>query len=611
MRRLFVVVASLCFLIAVVSAASVKTDGRVLIVNGVPAIRFASSAAGLSGSGRATHFANRLALTDSRTITVKAARRWARLYAGGVQIAEVNRAEAKAYGVSPAALAKTWAARLRGPLALPGVRVSATSFKLPTSAVRTTSLVGSHVDDATVRSTNEAVVRAEKVGQGIQIHTVCLGKAQVVVTGGNDSQTINVSVLPYAANFPQVFESAVTGAPVTIETVRGSIRTALRNQFQALHGATWTYAVPTVERIPTGNTRTFKVRVKVKAPNAFPIEGQVAVTVRNVIVDNTRDAELWYCNKPESVRGPQELFSAVLAADIPARMLYHHMNASGSTLFVRIVAINPTDQPAQILVIPGNSEPGKNATLAGVQAADQFVRNWVVGSAEVVTIPPKSMLPVTLRRLYPKQIMSGLSSFRLLGGGPKEIIVRAEAMPPFAVDARWNAAISSSTPWREIGCQKMPNAEASILYPSEHVYAKPFLEKEVNYKVGDTKTIVRLGEKDEIQRRDRRVTLGGNYGVMYTLRTTIENPTDTVTQVDLMFRASAGYSGGLFLIDGQVIRTPMLQPGQEVKVLSINVQPRLRRFMVIQTLPLSGSSYPATISILARPTPATTGAKQL
>src|SRR5262249_502460 len=154
--------------------------------------------------------------------------------------------------------------------------------------------------------------------------------------------------------------------------------------------------------------RTIPVRVKVKGPDSLPSEGVVQVVLRNKGIAARPESELWYCNDPENIKGPGTLFSASLRAEQPARMLYHHPNASFGGLYVEVVAINDSDAPASLHLIPGDSDPDKNPVLAGIDAGEKFFRNYVRNSGEIVSLPAHSTLPIAMRRLAPHETMSGL-----------------------------------------------------------------------------------------------------------------------------------------------------------------------------------------------------------
>jgi hypothetical protein len=66
--------------------------------------------------------------------------------------------------------------------------------------------------------------------------------------------------------------------------------------------------------------------------------------------------------------------------------------------------------------------------------------------------------------------------------------------------------------------------------------------------------------------------------------------------LECVFEASAGYSGALFVVNGEYIRTPLLQPKQEIQIAKVRLEPGGSKTYIVLTVPLSGSSYPATLA---------------
>ena len=77
----------------------------------------------------------------------------------------------------------------------------------------------------------------------------------------------------------------------------------------------------------------------------------------------------------------------------------------------------------------------------------------------------------------------------------------------------------------------------------------------------------------------------------------LSNPLDETTEVEVAFETSAGYSGGIFMIDDEYLMTPKMLPKKQARIAKFTLSPGANRKVRIQTLPLSGSSYPATLFI--------------
>jgi hypothetical protein len=581
-------------------ASTFRSVGPALYVNGVAVLRLTASAGSLDGPTRVEMLATRLSSEPQlQRVTTDVAGGEAAIFAGGSPCLTVTHEDAVRCGTTAQHLAAVWAQRINAALELPPLKLGARSMDVPIGADRAVLIVGSKSDQATVATSDAKILKVKRTDEGLELESIGVGTANVVVRAGEELQTVAVTVRPWAADFPQTVSGEVVGLPADGGTVRGAVATALRMRISAQSGAQFEYTLPDCGALDIGADRTYAVPVRAIAPGAYPNYGNVLVHIKNVPVPRHQDAELWYSNNPEVLSRPRALFSATLRPDEPARLLYHHINGTTQGLYLRIEAINSSDEPARIVIIPGDSRPNKNPVLAGIEAAAEYFRSWIVGSGEIVTIPAHASLPLCLRRLDPNQTASGLCGLRLLSG-PRELLVRTDSLPPFSLDPSWRSAVASSTPWREVGSTAINEFDRAPYEISEHIYPDPHRTEQMSYLVGGRYGFLRIGQR-AILRQDKETQLDGNFGVVYNIQATVQNPTKEPTDVEVVFEASAGYSGGLFLVDGNIMRTPLLQPKDETRLARYYLPPGATRRVDITTLPLAGSSYPATL--LIRPLP--------
>jgi hypothetical protein len=321
--------------------------------------------------------------------------------------------------------------------------------------------------------------------------------------------------------------------------------------------------------------------------------GEVTVTVKNIEVAEKDDAAHWYSNAPESILQLGSLFSSTLKMGVPIRFLYHHQDATSQPIILRVEGINDSDEVARVLITPGDSKPDKNPVRAGMTAARQYMNYLSTRSGEVVIVPPHTTFPISVRRLSPGETCSGLCNLRLLSG-PSELQVRTDALPPFEFVGSWVDASLSSSPWREVGTHPINDYDRASYEPSQHVYPQPYKDERFQYRVGERFGFLTIGQKP-LSGEDHTTNLDGNFGVIYRIHASIENPTETATDVDLVFEANAGYTGGLFLIDGALVQTALLSPKGVTKLARFHLPRGGKRFIDIVTIPLSGGSYPATL----------------
>ncbi len=92
----------------------------------------------------------------------------------------------------------------------------------------------------------------------------------------------------------------------------------------------------------------------------------------------------------------------------------------------------------------------------------------------------------------------------------------------------------------------------------------------MDYTVGRRYGFLLLGQKP-ISGEDHTNNLDGNFGVFSQIKAKIQNPTSTSTDVDLMFEASAGYMGGIFIIDGKLVQTRLLNPKSSIRLARFHI----------------------------------------
>lgn len=587
--RTVLTLTSLLLSTAFACAAEATSKGNELWVNGVRVARFVTSVGDVSP-------ANRAGLAASRLQTGTTA--WAQgpyIIVDGQAVYSATVGDARASKSTPAQLAAVWAKALNAALHITPLKIEDGYVTLPLGGSKSLKLTGLEAKKATLQSDSASTATVTRTANGIAIRATGLGRAVISIQGPTALETVEVQVRPRAAILPRVVGVEVTGAPSVGSTVQGAIEGVLRNSLTGTPGVKWKFGPIRSRSVESGQTLDFPVRVTADAPDAFPTSGVVSVRVKNIPLPRIQDESLWYSNDPETVRQPGPLFAATVKKGAAARLLYHHMNGTINTLFLRVQAVNESDVPARVALTPGDSNPNKNPVTAGLEAAGQYVKGFVTGSAEIITIPPRSSIPICLRRLAQNDTGSGLCSIRLVDG-PDALLVRTDAFPPFPLDDRWNAALFSSTPWREVGANKMTDYDRAPMETSLHIYPDPYKTENVDYQVGGRYGFVRLGQRP-IQRADMGGGLDGNFGVMYTIKTRLENPTSTATDVEVVFEASAGYASGLFVVNGRTVTITQLSPKTEGQVMRIHLAPRQVQSFDIITLPLSGSAYPATLTI--------------
>jgi hypothetical protein len=579
-----------------VLASTAFAIGPNLVVNGVVAIHFAQSKGGETADSRAMYAAHRLKrLPYWGAVSVRGEGENRSVVIGTDPLMEVTPLDAALENTTVPLLAKSWAEKLQSALNLPPLRVSDNFVQLPIGKSRTVTVIGSMAGKASATSSDPKIATVTKRSGGFSIKGVGLGQATVSVTCGTDQENVQVTIEPYAAVLPETFDVSVMGSPATEETVKGVAEMAIKTRLQILPDAQVAVSPPPIVPLDAGKSSTYTFDITANSPNGIACKGIATVNVQNVAWPRKDDDFLWYSNNPETVKRYQSLFSANLSRGDSVRLLYHHVNGTNEDIYFRAEIVNDTTIPAQVSITPGDSAPNNDPVNAGFAAGTQFVKSWITGSAEIVTIPPQSALPLSLRRLAPGQTASGLCELRLLSG-PPSLLVRTDAMPPVQLDDKWSAALYSSTPWHDVGAHPLNMYDSAPCESNPHVYADPYQNDTIVYKVGGRHGFYRIGQHP-LSEVDRGGSLDGNYGVLDRIQATLSNPTPNPTDVELVFEASAGYAGAIFEVNGEPKFIPQLRPNATAQIAKFHLNPGETTTVSLVTVPLSGSSYPATLII--------------
>ncbi len=578
-------------LLCITQAAHVRLQGASVYVNEILVVTLRG---GRNAERAKTVAASFQKLTENSVLTLsKVDKHTFQLLESDRVVITATRAEAKAQGMSAEVLAKTWQSRLEKAITASPLSISTDRLKLPEGGAGSIKLSGWRLSEAKLTTDKATVATVTRNGDTLKVQAKALGEAVITLQVGDIVKMARISVMPVAARFPQAYTVTVTGDPASSETVKAAVEGALWTRTQVHESAGYTFKLPDIGTLGYEQSRTYAVPVKATSESAFDAEGTINVIVRNEPIGYRAESELWYCNDPENVEKPGNLFAGRIKGGQAVRMLYHHINASSNGLIVQVNAVNESDKPARLLIIPGDSKPDKNPVLAGIVAGDQLLRNWIRFSGEVVTLPAKSSLPIAMRRLSPAETMSGLCYLMLIEGS-QDITIRADAVPSFDGGARMAAAMQTASPWRRLGPMGLRQFSPDLKL-SQHVYPWPFKNELVEFMVGGRHGFIRLGQKPIPNTTGGH--LDGNFGVFYNIEANCENPNGDIAEVEVVFEASAGYSGALFVLNGEVLRTPLLQPKEEALITKFKLNPGEKRKFTMMSVPLSGSSYPATIVI--------------
>jgi hypothetical protein len=501
------------------------------------------------------------------------------LWVGQRPIITITKRFAYSNGSTPSGLASNWKASLRRVFSIPYVSMARSDQTIPVGEQRSVPLAGNlkqgvraegaaDIVEWKVQPGNELLLTGKKPGRGVLF--VMTGKARL---------PLEIWVARYAGRIEPFAAAIVTGVSVPRAIMQKAALLAARQGVQPEEGARIRMLPPVVSAgsLPYGQSTTATVGVGVYGDDYLPAQGDVSVKVVNQGVERKDARELLVSNNPEKLGALGLWYHAPIERDKPARFLYHHVNDTGGPADLVVELENSSAAQARVQIIEGTGGPGRDEIFVGHVAARDFLERQAQDVGYVVTLPAGQRYAAALHEMHQGQVVSGLMEFRLLDDAKLAVNLRiVEHGAGFLLAPDLGSA---------------PVAKAVTF-----VFPNPQKTLEASYKVGGNWAFMRLGD-DPLS--DGSKTLAGNYGVIYQVRITMENPTRAAADVEIALSASAGLARGVFLVDGGEVEAPLLRAYQEARIARFVLNPGATRVVKVRTLPQSGSNYP--VRLMVRP----------
>lgn len=590
---LFVVSSVSARFVPIVGVEKTKDGSAYVLVNGERAVHLKTWNGDMSPSDRAAVAAQRL--TDfvqqglePKNIGVKVTASDARVVVGDALLVIATSAEAKAQGLTPAKLAEKWVDALRKGLAIPPLSVSPTSLVVPLGESRSAAVKSLLTSEVVAEISDPAIIGAEVNNGTIIVKGLAPGNASINLKCEEYSVSLQVSVKKYAASkLTSTAKAIVTGwnAPGSLLSI--AAEEAARKAIVLEPGA----SIASVDKpqvagdLGPGKTIQVSVGINAQGSNYIPAKLSIPVEVENRILPPVPTSWIMYSNDPERILRYQVLFAAQMpSCNEAARLLYHHQNNLKQRTGFVIEVVNTSSQPASLHMIEGVAPPMVDTVVVGYRAGCDFMENLTKNIGRVIDLPSNSRQVIVSQSLGYPETASGVMELRQLSGDP--LIVRVIAKPDDQRRAEDQVGISVP----------LTKLDISKIALSDHVYPQPTKQLAVTYTVGKQWQFVRIG-KEHIRHAEKEKFLYGNYGVIYDIQATLENPLEKPQQVEIAFEATAGPASGVFLMDGNLIRLKYLRSSDEATVAKVTVPAGRSRIVSFHTMPLSGSAYPATIII--------------
>lgn len=571
-----------------VSCGTVGSVGS-LVINGRDAVRFQAQNGNLSAIQRAQVTTDRLsalvgAKLDPATIRVQGDNSSARIYAADQLICIATSRDAKLSRVSALDLASSWASNIRQLLQMAPVVLDPKLITVPIGENRSVDVGGAAVGPIYTKIDDGEVadVVADASNKRLVVSAKKLGRTEVDISVEGQHATLVIYVKKYAGAMPAISVGEVTGDPCPSSLIAYSARAAV-SQSAVLEPAA-ALEIGEIESsgepLPSGRTRQLTVGVRITGPDLIPVTSKVNVEVRNIAMACDNATQLFYSNDPESITKYQNLFAGKLDLNKTTRVLYHHQNMMRSRVHIIVELVNPNDTPAKVRVFRGVSPPSVDTIIVGHVAGCAFMKDCANDVSVIEVIPPQSRLVLVSDMLSYKQTASGILQITQTGG--ESAYVRITAAEP-RIDNVSRGSIA-----------RAPDTRAMRL--SDEIYPSPTKAMDAEYVIGSRWAFIPIG-KHALDDNNQQKKLYGNYGVTYKITVHISNPTGETKKVSFVFDPTAGPASAVFIIDGKFALVKYAQPPSEIFLSSITLKPGESKTCHVETVPLAGSNYPATLIV--------------
>ena len=513
----------------------------------------------------------------------------ARLLAAGVVIAIAGSSDAKASGVAkPSDLAKRWESALVAALKLPGLTVGTESLVIPPGVTKVLKIGGVAKGPLEIgRAKGEqSPVSAVVTGGTVTVRSGDLGKDIITLRRGGAEVLVTVSVLPYAAKLVDPAPVEVTGSGPTGDRLGTLVSLNGLSALKPTPGALVTLVNPVqpVRSPRLGKNLKTEVMVEARGKDMIPVRVGINVPVVHRSLIAGPSEHLLFSNNPENVISYGQLYHARLRTG-GNRVVFHHQNDLKNSFVGVVELINDSDDPCQVVWIGGEPGPMVDPVYVGFQAVSQHWGNLMNRNGLVVTVPPKSRLPLLMPQVKSTYTVSGIMELRTIAG--PEPIIRITA-----AKSRQDAGISTAL-------MPVPVTDAilsSVMKPVAYVYPNPNKQVKARHVVGKGYAFIKIGNKP-ITGIEGTPPLLGNYGVVYDIEVEVENPHPHSSNVDFVFEPTAGLTGFVFTVDGRKVEQARTNQPAEPRLARIRLAPYEVRKVRVRTIPLSGSNYPVQLTV--------------
>lgn len=506
---------------------------------------------------------------------------------GTVPILEVTRGLAAANQSDPLKLAIRWAEELHSLVGEGMVRLNPGRVVMPVGQGHTVEVGGLAEGPIRVEDPNGVVQASVDESGIISLTGTRVGKTTLNVTRGKGKARLFVHVKDWAGTLPEQVTVQVVGNPAPGAVVAEGVLREAYVQARVRPGCSMSVDgdLSDLPDVPRGQQMRMTVPIRIEgSEDYYPVSKNLPVLVSSLDVEPQEANLLLVSNRPELVDVDGILLKYKFTQKEPSRLMYSHKNISQGKRNLWVNLFNPNNEQVKVLVNGMYAGPSRNEVLVGHTSATRYLELEGGGAGYVLTMPPNSKLELAAHELGTHALLTGFANLRILQGPSLELEVRTEVAPSF----------NDGKELPEIGAPFNPFK----IHP-HGVFAQPFFENDLEFRVGSPPAGVRFGEDPWLIDFETGLPNTGNFGVFYRLETTLVNPKPFPARVGLYFLPLNGPAAGSFLIDGKVYEVAFRKAGAAggppSLVHTFDLGPGEKKVVNLLTFPEASSSYPAEL----------------
>ncbi len=489
---------------------------------------------------------------------------------------KIPTAEITSPSVPVSQIAGTIVARLRKAINYPPFAAVPGKLLIPVGEKRSVRIVGAGGAEIEALNPKPEVIGIDVRGTTVTVSGLSEGEGEIHLrTGANEAKLV-FTVRKLAAYLPDKVQLQLAGDLPD----RSELREAMLIQLSASASVAPDATIQFSDIAPSASGSGWEAKVIADSPSRIKVSRNIPITVSRGSTYRDHANAVLFSNAPESVYTPGLLYGSHLVNGDRARLAYHHQNRSGDKLRFRILLANLSSTNQRVFYRAGNAGPDISTYQVGFASVERYLRSYGRGQGYYLTIAPNATTVLFSRVANADHSVSGLIDLHMLTNGEVGVSVVAEK-PGSPANNAYIAGNTGGAPGAHYSPRYHPGATS----------------RNDSYDLDGNWLFLRVGKGETFDHRGR--PLMGDYGVLLEYRVSLINNVGYSRTVAISFDATAGDAMAVFLINGELVRTPMVRARDPYQIKVLTLGPYENREINLVTIPAGGSHFPANLVFAA------------